>query len=56
MTDLIPGVFSMSSGRLLLLLRRVAAGEDPDEVFVEEYANAEHGPLADWIERHSVQS
>lgn len=32
----------IDSDRLLQMLRRVEAGEDPDMVYLEEYANAEH--------------
>lgn len=32
----------ISSPNLLALLRRAAAGEDPDLLLVEEYANGEH--------------
>lgn len=32
----------ISSGDLLALLRRVAAGEDPELVYLEAYANADH--------------
>lgn len=33
---------SISSDDLLAMLRRVAAGEDPELVYLEEYVNAEH--------------
>jgi hypothetical protein len=39
-TDL--GWHVISGEQLLELLRRVAAGEDPDLVFAELWANAEH--------------
>lgn len=32
----------ISGEGLLAMLRRVAAGEDPDMVYAEEYANADH--------------
>lgn len=33
----------ISGERLLDMLRRVAGGENPDLVYAEEWANAEHG-------------
>lgn len=35
------GYHVISGEELLTMLRRVAAGEDPDLVYAEEYANAE---------------
>ena len=40
MTDL--GWHTISGEHLLEVLRRVAAGEDPDLVYAELWANAEH--------------
>lgn len=40
MTDL--GFWTISGEALLELLRRVHAGEDPDAVYAEAYANADH--------------
>lgn len=43
MPDLEPssiGWWTISGEGLLAMLRRVAAGEDPDLVYAEEYANA----------------
>jgi hypothetical protein len=34
--------WAISGDALLDLLRRAAAGEDPDLLYAEEYANAEH--------------
>lgn len=34
--------WAISSERLLSLLHRAANGEDPDLLYAEEYANAEH--------------
>lgn len=34
------GWWTLSGEQLLLMLKRVAAGEDPDLVYAEEYANA----------------
>ncbi len=31
--------------RLMELLRRAHEGEDPDMLYIEEYANAEHEPI-----------
>lgn len=36
------GWHAISGESLLAMLRRVQAGEDPDLVYLEEYANAEH--------------
>lgn len=36
------GWWTISGEDLLALLRRVYAGEDPDIVYAEAYANAEH--------------
>lgn len=36
------GWWSISGDELLALLRRVAAGEDPDLVYAETYANSDH--------------
>lgn len=36
------GWWAISGDELLAMLRRVAAGEDPDLVYAEEYANSEH--------------
>lgn len=36
------GVHVLTGETLLALLRRVGEGEDPDEVYMEMYANAEH--------------
>jgi hypothetical protein len=36
------GWWSISGSALLEMLRRVACGEDPDLVYAEAYANAEH--------------
>jgi hypothetical protein len=36
------GWWTISGEGLLFMLRRVAAGEDPDAVYAEEYANSEH--------------
>jgi hypothetical protein len=35
-------VWVLSGEELLVMLHRVADGEDPDMVYAEEYANAEH--------------
>lgn len=34
------GWWTLSGEQLLAMLKRVAAGEDPDMVYAEEYANA----------------
>ena len=52
--DTIPGALAMSAENLRALLHRVAAGEDPDMVLIEEIANAEQGPLHDWIDRQDA--
>ena len=36
------GWWSISGEALLEMLRRCYAGEDPDLVYLEEYANSEH--------------
>ena len=36
------GWLAISGEELLTMLRRVAAGEDADLVYMEHYANAEH--------------
>ena len=36
------GIHVLAGETLLELLRRVGAGEDPDEVYMETYVNAEH--------------
>jgi hypothetical protein len=38
----------MAGDRLLELLNRVSEGEDPDMVFAEVWANAEHQTKDDW--------
>jgi hypothetical protein len=48
----VPGSFALSSERLLGLLRRAHAGEDPDIILAEEWANAHHGSLRDWLEMY----
>lgn len=35
------GYWAISGEGLMEMLRRVAAGEEPDLVYIEEYANAE---------------
>jgi hypothetical protein len=35
-------VWTIHGSNILDMLRRVEAGEDPDLVYAEEYANAEH--------------
>ena len=45
------GVWAISDTKLRWLLRRVADGEDPEMVYMEEVANAEHGPLREWLDR-----
>lgn len=43
MTDPAPlGWWAISGEALLDMLRRVQAGEDPDLVYAEEYANTSH--------------
>lgn len=44
-TDL--GWWCISGEALLSMLRRVQAGEDPDLVYAEEYANSDHEPPPD---------
>lgn len=39
------GWWVISGENLLNLLRRAAAGEDPDALYLEEYANSEHDPV-----------
>lgn len=36
------GWWAISGVRLLALLRRCHGGEDPDQVYAEEYANGDH--------------
>lgn len=36
------GWWSISGEDLLDMLRRAHAGEDPDEVYIESYANSDH--------------
>jgi hypothetical protein len=45
------GAIAMPAAHLQELLRRVADGEDPDMVFVEELANAEQGSIREWAEQ-----
>lgn len=42
MADMDVTVWVITQTQLLDLLRRAAAGEDPELLMVEEYANAEH--------------
>lgn len=36
------GYWVLDGTTLLSLLRRVRDGEDPDQIYLEEYANADH--------------
>lgn len=36
------GWWAISGEALMEMLRRVAAGEDPDLIYAEEYANSQH--------------
>lgn len=53
MTDL--GWHVISGEDLLAMLRRVENGENPDLVYAEEWANADHEkiePVCSWCEQH----
>lgn len=41
------GWWTISGTNLLALFRRCHAGEDPDHVYMEEYANSEHEYFGD---------
>jgi hypothetical protein len=42
MSDVALGWHVIAGEDLLAMLRRCAGGEDPDMVYAEEYANADH--------------
>lgn len=56
MADELPGVVAIGASRLLDLLRRAHAGEDPDALIAEEYANAVHAPVREWVDRLEDQT